>query len=203
MQVQPKNYILIISGPSGVGKGTLLRMINKEIPNMWFSVSVTTRAPRKSEKDGVDYQFISNEAYEKLLKEDAFLERADVHTARYGTIAKPVYDALANQQIAVLDIDTAGAATVRAKHSDAVSVFILPPSWKELHRRLIERATETEEEVETRMRNARKEVKRIHEYDYVIVNDRAEATAEQLLSIVRAQEFRALGQSYTVPEEDE
>lgn len=202
-QLHQQSFLLIISGPSGVGKGTILKYVEEKESDLWFSVSVTTRAPREGEIDGVHYHFITEEKYNEMLEQDAFLERADVHTARYGTPAKPIEEAIANHKIAILDIDTIGAANVRKKRSDAVSVFILPPSWAELRQRLTSRGTETSEQVEKRLRNARSEVERLSEYDYVITNYSSVESAKQLYAIIQAEKCRVRGSDYTVPEQNQ
>ena len=202
-QIHQRSFLLIISGPSGVGKGTILKYVEEKESDLWFSVSVTTRAPREGEIDGGHYHFITEEKYNEMVEQDAFLERADVHTARYGTPAKPIEEAIADHKIAILDIDTVGAANVRKKRSDAVSVFILPPSWAELRQRLTSRGTETSEQVEKRLRNARNEVERLSEYDYVITNYSSVESAKQLYAIIQAEKCRVLGSDYTVPEQNQ
>lgn len=195
-----QGLLLIISGPSGVGKGTILNGLLQKIPDLWFSVSATTRPPRPGEIDGVHYHFITDEAYDDMLKRDAFLEYAQVHTARYGTPAEPIAEARAQGRDVILDIDTVGAANVRARCADAVSIFILPPSWQELRRRLEGRGTETAEQVEKRLTNARKEAECMPLYDYAIVNDSLEVAVEQLYAVIQAEKLRISRFSPTIPE---
>ena len=200
---EASSFLLILSGPSGVGKSTILKYLNEKEPNLWFSVSVTTRAPRAGEVDGVHYHFISDAQYDEMLAQDAFLERADVHTARYGTPAAPIEEAIARHQIAVLDIDTVGAANVRKKRADAVSVFILPQSWQELAQRLAGRGTETPAQLEKRLSNARSEVEHLAEYDYALINTNSAETAEKLYAIIQAEKCRIRGRNFRVPETNE
>ena len=185
-----KGMLLVVSGASGTGKGTVLERLLKEDPSCVFSVSVTTRGPRENEIPDVHYHFISDEEYDKLLKEDAFLEHADVHTARYGTLKSEVFGRMERGQNVVLDIDVQGALQVREACPGCVSVFILPPSFAELRRRLEGRGTETQDKIEIRLRNAREEVKQVNRYQYVVVNDDLDTAVDQLKSIVKAEKLR-------------
>ena len=185
-----KGMLLVVSGASGTGKGTLLERLLKDDPSCAFSVSVTTREPRENEIPDVHYHFISDEEYDKLLEEDAFLEHADVHTARYGTLKSEVFDRMERGQNVVLDIDVQGALQVMERCPECVSLFILPPSFTELRRRLEGRGTETQDKIEIRLRNAREEVKLVNRYQYVIVNDDLDTAVDQLKSIVNAEKLR-------------
>jgi guanylate kinase len=185
-----KGMLLVVSGASGTGKGTLLERLLKDDPSCAFSVSVTTREPRENEIPDVHYHFISDEEYDKLLEEDAFLEHADVHTARYGTLKSEVFDRMERGQNVVLDIDVQGALQVMERCPECVSLFILPPSFTELRRRLEGRGTETQEKIEIRLRNAREEVKLVNRYQYVIVNDDLDTAVAQLECIVNAEKLR-------------
>lgn len=179
--------LLVISGPSGTGKGTLAARLLDEDPTFVFSVSVTTRARRENEIEDVHYHFISDAEYDKLLDEDAFIEHASVHGHRYGTLKSEVYSRMENGQNVLLDIDPQGARAVMAKEPDCVSVFILPPSYHELKVRLHTRNTEKEEEIQRRLNNARGEIEQIGRYRYLVVNDDLELAFEQLAAIVRAE----------------
>ena len=182
-----KGMLLVISGPSGTGKGTLVsKLLNKD-PTFCFSVSVTTRARRENEIEDVHYHFISDEEYDKLLAEDAFIEHASVHGHRYGTLKSEVYDRMERGQNVLLDIDTQGARNVMSREKDCVSVFILPPTYHDLKVRLHSRNTENEEEIQRRLNNARGEIQQMNRYRYLIVNDDLELAFDQLLAIVRAE----------------
>lgn len=182
-----KGMLLVISGPSGAGKGTLVAKLLEKDPTFVFSVSVTTRGRRENEIDGVHYHFISDEEYDKLLCEDAFLEHASVHAHRYGTLKSEVYERIGKGQNVLLDIDPQGARSVMEKEKDCVSIFILPPSYHDLKVRLHTRNTENEEEIRRRLKNARGEIAQMGCYRYLIVNDDLELAFDQLSAVVRAE----------------
>ena len=182
-----KGMLLVISGPSGAGKGTLVSRLLEKDPSFCFSVSVTTRGRRENEIEDVHYHFISEEEYDKLLAGDAFIEHASVHGHRYGTLKSEVYDRMEKGQNVLLDIDPQGAREVMRKEKDCVSVFILPPSYHDLKVRLHTRNTENEEEIQRRLNNARGEIRQMNRYRYLIVNDNLELAFEQLSAIVRAE----------------
>lgn len=182
-----KGMLLVISGPSGAGKGTLVTKLLDQDPSFAFSVSVTTRGRRENEIEDVHYHFISEAEYDKLLSEDAFLEHASVHGHRYGTLKSEVYERIDRGQNVLLDIDPQGARTVMEKEKNCVSVFILPPSYHDLKVRLHTRNTENEEEIQRRLNNARGEIAQMGKYRYLVVNDELETAYEQLVSIVRAE----------------
>ena len=183
--------LLVISGPSGVGKGTMVKELMSRDPSVVFSVSATTRAPREGEVDHKDYHFVTEAEYDRLLEEDAFLEHATVHAHRYGTLKSEVEERIACGQNVLLDIDTQGALQVMERMPDCVSVFILPPSFAELRRRLTGRGTEKPEEIERRLRNARGEVKLMGKYQYLVVNDDLETAYRTLQGIVDAEKQRS------------
>ena len=200
MKETRKGMLLVISGPSGAGKGTLVEKLLDQDPSFSFSVSVTTRARRENEIEDVHYHFISDEEYDKLLAEDAFLEHASVHGNRYGTLKSEVYERMEKGQNVLLDIDPQGARAVMDREKNCVSVFILPPSYHELKVRLHSRNTEKEEEIQRRLHNARGEIAQMNRYRYLIVNDDLELAFEQLCAIVRAEKqntvryFPAIGE---------
>ena len=182
--------LLIISGPSGTGKGTLCSRLLSGDPSFRFSCSVTTRAPRQGEMEGVHYHFITEARYDELLAEDAFLEHATVHGHRYGTLKAPVEERRQQGYNVLLDIDPQGAMTVMESAKDYVSVFILPPSFAELRVRLHTRNTDDPAEIERRLRNARQEVLNIGKYQYAVINDDLDLAFSQLQSIVNAEKQR-------------
>ncbi|MBQ8653911.1 MAG: guanylate kinase [Clostridia bacterium] len=196
-----KGMLLVVSGPSGAGKGTLVDKLLKDDPSFGFSVSVTTRAPRDYEIPDVHYHFLSEEEYDKLLEEDAFLEHATVHGKRYGTLKSEVNERIARGQNVLLDIDVQGALDVMAKVPECVSVFILPPSLKVLRERLTGRGTETQEAIDRRMGNAVGEIKLWPRYRYAVVNDDLEAAYQQLKAVITAEKNNTLRFTPVVPEE--
>ena len=187
-----KGMLLVISGPSGTGKGTLIERLMKEDPTLVFSVSATTRAPRPGEIDGVHYHFVTNERYDELVAENAVVEYANVHGNRYGTLRSEVYERLERGENVVLDIDVQGALNVIASEKEKVSIFILPPSMQELRSRLTGRGTETEEAVERRLHNAVWEISQKDKYQYKVINDDLESCLHTLQAIIEAEKHSSI-----------
>ena len=187
-----KGMLLVISGPSGTGKGTLIERLMKEDPTLVFSVSATTRAPRPGEIDGVHYHFVTNEQYDRLVAENAFVEYANVHGNRYGTLRSEVYERLERGENVVLDIDVQGALNVIASEKEKVSIFILPPSMKVLRERLTGRGTETEEAVERRLHNAVWEISQKDKYQYKVINDDLDTCLRTLQAIIEAEKHASI-----------
>lgn len=184
-----KGTLFIISGPSGCGKGTVLAEILKD-EGIFYSVSATTRSPRPGEVNGVNYHFFSKEEFEQLIENDGVLEYASYCENYYGTPRKPVEDALAEGKHVILEIEVQGAIKVMEKCPEAVSVFILPPSLKELRRRLNKRGTESEEVIEKRLSQAEREIKCADKYDYIMVNGELDVAVSDLKAIIKSQEFK-------------
>ena len=179
--------VLVITGPSGVGKGTLIRGLMQRIPNLELSVSATTRAPRPGERDGVDYHFLSEPEFERRVREGDFVEHADYAGRRYGTLRSELDDRLRAGVPVVLEIEVQGARQVRAAMPDAVLVFIAPPSLDALRARLVGRGTDDPQEVQRRLHVAEEELRARDEFRHVVVNDRLEDALEQLSAIVLAE----------------
>ena len=175
---------LVVSGPSGVGKGTVIAELLHRRPDLWLSVSATTRAPRAGEREGIDYFFLSEEGFERMAAAGGFLEWATFTSARYGTPAAPVRERLEQGRSVVLEIELAGARQIRRTLPEAVQVMIAPPSVAELERRLRGRGTESEEAVAGRLARAREELAAAGEFDHVVVNEEVEATVEALLELL-------------------
>lgn len=200
MEETRKGMLLVVSGASGTGKGTLVARLLEEDPSFVFSVSATTRAPREGEMDNVHYHFLTEAQYDELLARDAFLEHATVHDHRYGTLKEEVFGRMELGQNVLLDIDTQGAFQVMAAAPDCVSVFILPPSYAELRRRLEGRNTEPPEVIERRWQNAHQEIPLMGRYQYIIVNDDFETAYAQLRAITLAEKQRSIRYTPVVPE---
>lgn len=190
MREERKGMLIVVSGPSGTGKGTLCERLLAEDPSLTFSVSATTRAPRSTEIEGVHYFFISDEKYDELLAQNAFLEHATVHAHRYGTLKSQVDELMAKGLNVVLDIDPQGAKEVMRQRPDCVSIFILPPSYEALRVRLHTRNTDDPVEINRRLGNAKGEIEQMHLYQYVVVNDDLELAFQQMASIIAAEKQR-------------
>ncbi|MBO4836939.1 MAG: guanylate kinase [Clostridia bacterium] len=195
-----RGMLLVVSGPSGVGKGTVSKCLAEE-RDMIYSVSCTTRSPRPGEVDGREYRFVTEKEFLDMAEHDGFLEYASVHGHYYGTPRAPVEEAIEKGLSIRLEIDCQGALQVMEKMPGCVSVFILPPSYGELRRRLEGRGTETPEEVERRLRNARDEIAAMDHYQYLVVNDDLETARERLMDIVNAEKQRSCRYSPVIEEE--
>jgi len=177
--------ITVISGPTAVGKGTVVSALRLRCPEVWVSVSATTRAPRPLERDGVDYLFVSDAQFDELVAHDGLLEWATVHGVdRYGTPAEPVRAAVAAGRRVILEIDLQGARQVRAKLPGITSIFLTPPDWDTLVERLVGRGTEDAEERTRRLATARMELAAASEFDIVVVNDDVGRTVEELVDLL-------------------
>ena len=182
-----KGILLVISGPSGTGKGTIIEKLMQEDATLVFSVSATTRQPRPGEVDGVHYHFMTVEKYNELVAEDAFVEHAKVHGNFYGTLKSEVNQRIARGETVILDIDVQGALNVIDSGIECVSVFIEPPSIEELRARLVNRGTESPENVERRMNNAIWELSKKDRYQFHVVNDNLEDAIAQMRDIINTQ----------------
>lgn len=179
--------LVVLAGPTAVGKGTVAAYVRDHYPEVWLSVSVTTRAPRPREVDGLHYHFVSDAVFEQMRADGELLEWAVVHgRAKYGTPAADVRWALKQGRPALLEIDLQGARQVRDAMPEAFFVFLAPPSWEELVHRLVGRGTESEEERAVRLRTADAELQAVHEFDTTIVNDDVARAAEELVSLLQS-----------------
>jgi guanylate kinase len=172
--------LLVISGPSGVGKGTLRKKLFEHIPDLHYSVSVTTRKPRKDEQEGVDYFFVDEETFRKYIKENKFAEWAKVHGDFKGTLLSEL----------ILEIDVQGALQLKKKYPEGIFIFIAPPSWQQLEDRLRGRKTEDEADLKKRLNDAQYEMKQIKHYDYLIVNNNLDKALEELKAIIISERCR-------------
>ena len=185
--------VFIISAPSGSGKSTLVKGVREIVPGLKFSISYTTRAPRGSERDGCEYFFVSRSRFEKMIANDEFLEHADVFGNYYGTARRFLSDAEQSQQDLLLDIDVQGAAQIKRKIPQAISIFVLPPDRKTLEARLRDRGQDAEQVIERRLATATREIENYDKYDYILVNDRLPDSIEELKSILLAERLKRPG----------
>ena len=179
----PGGFLLVVSGPSGAGKGTLVQRLMQARPDCVFAISSTTRPMRAGETDGVEYRFVSREQFEAQREQGYFLEWAEVHANLYGTPLREVDEQMRAGRVVVLDIDVQGGASVRERRPDAVTVFVTPPSLDVLRSRLEGRGTDARDVIERRMGNAPGELAQYVHYDYLVVNDDLEAASARLISI--------------------
>ena len=176
--------VLVLSGPSGAGKSSLINQISNDIGDYYFSISTTTRPIRQGESEGVDYHFVSEDEFTKEIEEDNFLEYALVHGNYYGTSLKPVREALHEGKLVIFDIDVQGNTAVKNRLGDiTTSVFITPPTLSELKKRLQNRATDSQDIIDNRIKMAKREIQRMSEYDFLIINDDLDVAAEVLKQI--------------------
>jgi guanylate kinase len=184
--VTGRSRLTVLAGPTAVGKGTVAAYVREHHPEVWLSVSATTRRPRPGEVEGVHYHFVDDEEFDRMAREGELLEWAVVHgRAKYGTPRAPVEQALAAGRPALLEIDLQGARQVRESMPDALFVFLAPPAWDELVRRLVGRGTEDAEERDARLATARVEMAAVSEFDVSVLNDDVRRAADELVSLMR------------------
>lgn len=188
--MKKKGLLIVLSGPSGAGKGTICKEYLKSRENVWLSVSATTRSPRDGEVQGKNYFFIAKEEFEKGIEKGEFFEYAQVYGNYYGTPKQKIMEKLDQGIDVILEIDIQGAMNVKKVYSEGVFVFILPPSMEELKRRIIGRGSETEESLDTRFKSAYKELNFVSEYDYAVINDVVELAAERIEHIIEGERYR-------------
>ncbi|HNZ77152.1 MAG TPA: guanylate kinase [Bacilli bacterium] len=188
MKLNDKGLLIVISGPSGVGKGTIRSaLFEMEGHDLIYSVSLTTRKPRAEEVNGREYWFISKEEFEQRIKDNKMLEYAEFVGNYYGTPLDTVEEQLKSGKEVVLEIEVNGAMQVREKMSDAVFIFIAPPSYEALEKRLKSRGTEDSEHIKERIEKAKKELDLAYQYDYIVVNDEVKNAADKIMAIIRAE----------------
>ena len=195
-QKKKKGTLIVLSGPSGVGKSTVIAELLSERKDIYFSVSFTTRQPRPGEVDGVNYNFVTRPEFERMIRDNELLEYAEYVGNYYGTSLKVIRDRLDQGQDVLLDIEVQGAATVKAKCPEAVLIFILPPSLEELAHRLQARSTDPEDVIVKRLKRAREECSEIGRYDYLVVNDSVIAAVGEIVSILTAEGCRVKNRGY-------
>ena len=188
---KPKGFVIVISAPSGAGKTSVLFETLKCHPEIAFSVSSTTRVPRNGEKEGVNYHYITEEEFDASVKKGDFLEWNTVHGNKYGTLKKSVEDEICKGKSIILDTDTIGAFNIRKHYPDAVLIFILPPSPNMLDERLMSRDTESQEHIRQRLDAAPREIARMFDYDYIVINDDLSTAVSQVCAIIEAEKLRS------------
>ena len=185
-----KGLLIVISGLSGVGKGTVIQMVLNELPGLKFSVSCTTRAPRAGEEDGVNYYFLSEEEFERKIDEGAFIEYTRTFTNYYGTLKSEIDTPIAAGVDILLELNVVGAKNIKKLYPDCVTIFVRPPSMEALKARLVGRGSESPESLERRLNEIDSESKEIPSYDYVVVNAVARTCAEEIVGIIRSEHLR-------------
>ena len=194
-QKKERGQLIVLSGPSGVGKSTVIAELFAQRSNIYFSVSYTTRQPRVGEQDGVNYNLVSREEFERMIADDELLEYAEYVDNYYGTSMKLIQEKLDAGIDVLLDIEVQGAAKVRARCPDALFIFIIPPSFEELSRRLHRRNTDSEEVIAGRLAKARQEFREIPKYDYLVINDKVANAVHEIEAILTAAECRVNSRS--------
>ena len=191
IKTKSRGILIVISGPSGAGKGTICGRLKEQNKNIWLSTSMTTREPRGNEKNGVEYFFVTEEEFKKKIEEDGFLEYAVVHSNKYyGTPKDKIADKLNEGKDVILEIDIQGALKIQEKINDALFIFIMPPSMEILKDRLMKRNTESEDKVLERFKTAYKEINEVTKYNYVVVNDRIDVATSKVEAIITAEKCR-------------
>lgn len=189
-ELKDEGILLVVSGPSGAGKGTICNAIRKMYPDLEYSTSMTTRAPRNGEEEGISYFFRTDEEFEKLIEEDAFLEYARVYDHYYGTPKKYVLDKIQEGRSVLLEIDIQGAMQVKKRYPKGVFVYIVPPSLEILSQRIHDRGTDSEEVIQSRLAQITNELSLAHQYDYIVVNDVLEDAVRKTSAIIEAEKCK-------------
>ena len=182
--------LIVVSGPSGTGKSTIVNTVLDTCNDLSFSVSATTRQQREGETEGVDYFFVTKERFQHMIDNNELLEHAEYVGNYYGTPRKAVLDKIENGSSILLDIEVQGAEQVKDQFPEAVTMFVIPPSWEELERRLVNRGTDSMEKIQARLKQAKSEIEKIENYDYIIVNDVLETAISEVISIIATQNYK-------------
>jgi guanylate kinase len=182
--------LYVISGPSGVGKSTIIKLLRERVTGLGYSISHTSRKPRGKEVNGVNYHFVDRETFRKMIEDRAFVEWAEVYEDLYGTALSSVQSQTAKGLDVVMDLDSQGAKNIKMQFTDSVSIYILPPSLKVLEQRLRERASDDEEVINTRLEKALKEIKKCADYDHIVFNEDLDGTVDEVASIIVSQRSR-------------
>ena len=182
--------LIVVSGPSGTGKSTIVNTVLDTCNDLSFSVSATTRQQREGETEGVDYFFVTKERFQQMIDNNELLEHAEYVGNYYGTPRKAVLDKIENGSSILLDIEVQGAEQVKDQFPEAVTMFVIPPSWEELERRLVNRGTDSMEKIQARLKHAKSEIEKIENYDYIIVNDVLETAISEVISIIDTQNYK-------------
>ena len=189
--MQQSGILFVLSGPSGAGKGTICQELLRQIPNLQYSVSATTRKPRLGETNGINYWFKEKDEFEDMIKNDLLLEYAEVYGNYYGTPKEQVLKVLKSGKNVVLEIDPQGAMQVKAKFPEGVFIYILPPSLDELAARITKRGTDSKDSIKKRLAAATEEIQYALKYDYVVVNDKVETAVDSIATIISAEKFNS------------
>ena len=189
--MQQSGILFVLSGPSGAGKGTICQELLRQIPNLQYSVSATTRKPRLGETNGINYWFKEKDEFEEMIKNDLLLEYAEVYGNYYGTPKEQVLKVLKSGKNVVLEIDPQGAMQVKAKFPEGVFIYILPPSLDELAARITKRGTDSKDSIKKRLEAATEEIQYALKYDYVVVNDKVETAVDSIATIISAEKFNS------------
>jgi len=187
-----RNFLIVLSAPSGGGKSTLKNAILRKFENIEYSVSYTTRNPRGNEQNEVDYFFVSNELFGRMIQNNEFLEYAQVHGNWYGTSRAYIESRFKKGNHVIMDVDVQGAANIRKNGIDKIDIFIMPPDIKILEQRLRDRNTDIDEVISQRLKNARAEIKEIYKYDYLVINDNLDVAIEEISAIIKAEENKTI-----------
>jgi guanylate kinase len=190
--VNKKGLLIVVSGPSGAGKGTICQALLSRREDLFVSISATTRSPRSGEVDGINYFFETRDEFENMIENDEFIEYAEVYNNMYGTPKNYVLDKLKQGENCLLEIDIQGALQVKKKYPEGVYIFILPPSMKELKNRIVGRGSETPESLEKRFSSAYKEIQFVNQYDYYVINDDVKSATDTMEAIIDAERCKVI-----------